>query len=240
MEDPTNTTTTILDHIDNIVIPGNVFAEPVNEYWALLWLRQGMEYLYHQVRQCDEAARQQVNPNGNVRFAGSGNFPAFQQIPQGLLTCAFHWYAISACQYVGTVGAVAYTHDSNRPEARGYLKIVIPEVLAFRDKVAAHFAWWVGDNRDNPAERFASIIPPLVFQEDSFQVGALAVYLRKGGQSSNSKTIQPWSLSRVHERLRKRYWPDLESPKETTGETEAPTSPGKMGSGKAPVKTGME
>lgn len=104
MADSTDTPVTILDHIDNIVVPGNVFAEPGNEYWALVWLRQGMEYLYHQVQRCDGVAKQQVNPNGNVRFWGSGNCPEFRQVPLGLLTCSFHWYAISACQYVGTVG----------------------------------------------------------------------------------------------------------------------------------------
>ncbi len=45
MADLTDAPLTVLDHIDNIVVPGDVFAEPVNEYWALVWLREGMEYL---------------------------------------------------------------------------------------------------------------------------------------------------------------------------------------------------
>jgi hypothetical protein len=209
MEDSTETAVTILDHIDNIVVPGNVFAEPANEYWALVWLRQGMEFLYHQVRRCDEVARQQVNPDGNVRFMGSGNIPAFQHLPQSLLTCSFHWYAISACQYVRTVGAIAWRHDNNRPKPQDYAKSIIPEVIAFRDKVAAHFAWCTTNQKDNLAEQFASIIPPLVFQDDSFHVGVLAIHLSQGGEASNSAAIQPWSLSRIHERLSKRYWPEV-------------------------------
>jgi hypothetical protein len=161
--------------------------------------------------------RQQVNPDGNVRFVGSGNFPAFQHVPQGLLTCAFHWYAISACQYVRTVGAIAWRHDSARPKPPDYAKAVIPEVIAFRDKVAAHFAWCTANKKDNPAERFASIIPPLGFQHDSFHVGVWAIHLRQGGQVNNSTGIQPWSLCKVHERLRQRYWPDLGSANETRG-----------------------
>jgi hypothetical protein len=218
MADLTDAPLTVLDHIDNIVVPGDVFAEPVNEYWALVWLREGMEYLYHQVRRCDEVARQQVNPGGNVRFMGSGNFPAFQHLPQALLTCSFHWYAISACQYVRTVGAISWRHDNTRQKPLDYAKAVIPEVVAFRDKVAAHFAWCTANQKDNPAERFASIIPPLVFQDDSFHVGALAVHLRQDGKASNSTAIQPWSLSRIHERLRQRYWPALGSGNETGGE----------------------
>jgi hypothetical protein len=207
MEESTGATVTILDHIDNITVPGNVFAEPANEYWALVWLHQGMEFLYHQVRRCDEAARQQVNPDGNVRFMGSGNCPAFQHLPQALLTCSFHWYAISACQYIRTVGAIAWRHDNTRPKPLDYANTIIPEVIAFRDKVAAHFAWYSANQKDNPAECLASIIPPLDFHDDSFHVGTLAIHLHQGGEGSNSNVIQPWSLSRVHERLCKRYWP---------------------------------
>ena len=209
MADSNDTPITILDHIDNIAVPGNVFAEPANEYWALVWLHQGMEFLYHQVHRCDEAARQQVNTKGNVRIMCSGNFPGLPEVPQGLLTCAFHWYAISACQYVRTVGAIAYRQDSARPRPQDYANTVIPEVVAFRDKVAAHFAWCTANKRDNPAERFASIIPPLVFQDDSFHVGAVAIHLRQGGKVSDSTDIQPWSLSKVHECLRQRYWTEL-------------------------------
>jgi hypothetical protein len=162
-----------------------------------------------------------------VRFVGSGNFPAFRNLPQALLTCSFHWYAISACQYVRTVGAIGRRHNSARPLPQDYAKTVIPEVCAFRDKVAAHFAWCTANNKDNPAERFASIIPPLVFQDDSFHVGALTVHLQQGPQASNSTVIQPWSLCRVHERLRQRYWPQVASGSETGGtKVDCPGGPG--------------
>ncbi|MFQ5570051.1 MAG: hypothetical protein ACE5G0_10285 [Rhodothermales bacterium] len=161
MTTETDTTVTILDHIDNITVPGNVFHEPVNEYWALICLRYGMEFLYHQAHRCDQAVKEQVNPDGNVRFFGAGNSPAFNQVPKTLLTCGFHWYAISACQYVKTVGAIARKLDPNRPLPHEYAKKIIPEVVAFRDKVAAHFAWTTENNRDNDAERLASVLPPL-------------------------------------------------------------------------------
>jgi hypothetical protein len=196
------TAVTVLDHIDNIAVPGNIFAEPANEYWALVWLRDGMEFLYHQVHRCDEVARQQVNPGGNCVFACSGSAPVFPNVPRTLVTSAFHWYTISACQYVGTVGAIAHRQDKSRPSWRDYVKAVIPEVFAFRNKVAAHFAWCIGDNRDNPAERFASISPSLIFAEDCFHISGYTVQLRQAGKVSGSAAIPPWSLSKVHERLR--------------------------------------
>ncbi len=216
---------TILDHIDNIVVPGSVLTEPANEYWALRWLWHGMEFLYCQANRCDDVAKQVVNPNGNVRFWSSGNFPAFQHVPHALLTCSFHWYAISACQYVGTVGAIAHRQDNARPGWRDYVKAVIPEVFAFRNKVAAHFAWCIGDNRDNPAERFASIMPSLTFADDCFQIAGYAVGVRQAGKASDSTAIQPWSLCRVHERLRQRYWPELVSAKGDNGPSGDATKP---------------
>lgn len=198
---------TILDHIDNITAPGNVFKEPANEYWALVCLQQGMEFLYYQTLRCDQAVKQQVNPEENVRYFGSGNSPAFDQVPKSLLTCGFHWYAISACQYVKTVGAIARKLDPSRPKPKEYAENIIPEVIAFRDKVAAHFAWTSKNNSDNDAERLTSILPPLTFNDDSFHVGGLTVTVRRGDRASDSRSIKPWSLCKVHEALRERYWP---------------------------------
>jgi hypothetical protein len=214
MATETDTTITILDYIDNITVPGKVFYEPCNEFWALKFLHDGMEFLYRKALFCDKAIKQQVNPEGNIRVSGGGNLPWFNQIPIPLLTCAFHWYAISACQYVKTVGAIACKLDPNRPHPGEYAKNIIPDVVAFRDKCAAHFAWSTKNKHDNNAERLASILPPLTFTDDSFFVGGLTVVVRHRGKASNSETIKPWSLCRVHEKLRKRYWPH-----EQTGRT---------------------
>jgi len=221
MATETDTPVTILDHIDKITVPGNVFHEPANEYWALICLRDGMEFLYRQALRCDQAVKQQVNPDGKVRFQGGGNLPEFSPVPKTLLTCAFHWYAISACQYVQTVGAIAYQLDPTRPLPQEYAKRIIPEVTAFRDKVAAHFAWSTKNKRDNDAERLASILPPLTFSNDSFYVGGFTIAVRRGGKASNSDAIEPWSLCKVHEALRERFWPDQQTDDDSNGDPNA-------------------
>src|SRR2546430_253920 len=104
---------TVLDHIDKIVVPGDVYREPVNEHWQLLCLHDGMEFLYGQAAKCDRAVRQQLNPHVNVRVMSMGNLPELEQVPMRLLTCAFHWYALSAYQYALIVGAIAYRQDSS-------------------------------------------------------------------------------------------------------------------------------
>jgi hypothetical protein len=199
---------TILDHIDNIAVPGDVFRQPVNEYWALVCFRQGMEFLYRQAARCDQVVKQRVNPDDKLHIVSYGNLPESGDIPKALLTCAFHWYALSAYQYALIVGAIAHKQDSSRPIPPAYVKSVMPEVLAYRDKVAAHVAWAKNNSKDNDAERLASVLPPLTYVDDSFQVGTQTVMLQQQGKVSDSRALQPWSICKVHEKLRKRYWPD--------------------------------
>jgi hypothetical protein len=206
----TDVISTVLDHIDNVIVPGEVFQEPSNEYYALICLQNGLEFLYQRAAHCDEVGKQQLNAEDKLQVMCFGNIPGLNQIPKTLLTCAFHWYSISACQYVRLVGAIAYRQDNSRLTPLKYVEKVIPEVLTFRDKVAAHFAWSTKHSQDNDAERLATILPPLVFVDDSFHVGALTVALQKSGKDSNSKKIKAWSICKVHQQLRKRYWPSHE------------------------------
>jgi len=203
----TNVPSTVLDHIENIMVPGNVFHRPTNEYHALICLYHGLDFLFRQAAKCDDVVKQQLNPHDTLQVMCSGNLPELNQIPQTLLTCSFHWYAISACQYVRLVGAIAYRQDNFRLTPLQYVKNVIPEVLTFRDKVAAHFAWSTKHSQDNDAERLSSILPPLTFVNDSFHVAAFSVSLQQSGKASTSEEIKPWSICKVHQQLTKRYWP---------------------------------
>jgi hypothetical protein len=212
---------TTLDYIEKITVPGDNFSHPANEYWALICLRDRMEFLYRQALRADDTVNSR-SPNG-VQFWASGSFPAFDGLPRALLTCSFHWYAVSACNYVRTVGAIAERRDPSRPKPLEYAKAIIPEVVAFRNKVAAHFAWSTKHNEDNDAERLASVLPPLTFEVDTFCVGATQVGLSGGGQSSNSSKIGMWSLRKVHEALRERYWPYLIPRTDDSGQTRPPT-----------------
>jgi hypothetical protein len=205
---------TILDHIDDISVPGDVFSEPTNEFWALICLRQGLYFLYQQVVRIDKITQSKLNPEGKMKFVSWGNVPGTEDLPKPLLTCSFHWYAVSACQYVRTVGAIAYKQDSTRLIPPKYVEYVIPEVLAFRDKVAAHFAWSSRHSQDNDAERLASIIPPLGFVEDAWHVGVMQVAKTKNGKMSSSASLKPWSICKVHLKMVNRYWPQQLSKKE--------------------------
>jgi hypothetical protein len=199
---------TILDHIKGIKVPGEPFAAPTNEYWALAYLRQGLCYLASQAAKLDAAMRERVNPRGDGRIELYGTVLGTHGIQLDLLTCSFHWYSISACMYVRTVGTIARRNDGRRKTVKKYLQEVIPEIADFRDKVGAHFVWTMTDPRDNSAERQASIIPQLAFRTDSFYVGALRIRQVSGGAASDSAIIRPWSIVKEHLKLCRRYWPD--------------------------------
>lgn len=223
---------TMLDYIDNIVVPGDVFREPTNEYWALVCLWQGMEHLNHQVVKCEQAAKESVEsgseqifsfaPDMKIEVEGLMSFGRMPEAIRGatrLLTMAFHWYAISACQFVRLVGAIAKRLDDSRPLPNDYAEPIISEVIAYRDKVAAHYSWSSKNKRDNDAERLASILPPLGYNRGRITVGTMTVLLRQGDKSSTSIDIKEWSLSKVHEQLIKRYLPPSESDETSTTET---------------------
>ncbi len=59
-------------------------------------------------------------------------------IPQDLVACYFHWYAVTVCNYAKLVGWLA--NDGDSIKAREYMERVLPQVYLWRHKVAAHFA----------------------------------------------------------------------------------------------------
>lgn len=198
---------TILDHIDGIRVPGKVFKEPANEYWQLIRLWNGMEYLFTQASSCDYAVKQTINPEGkDIKFASMGL--SVGRVRQDLLTCAFDWYAISACQYVRTVGAIDFRDNKSRPTPQEYVENIIPDVKTYRDKVAAHFAGTTRNRNDNDAERLMSLLPQLSVGTDGHSVSTLTLKKTSGGKSTDSSALTPWSITKVHEELRKRYWPN--------------------------------
>jgi hypothetical protein len=206
MDDLSSEPITVLDHIDRISVNGDVFAEPANEYYLLVCLHAGMEFLYRQAKQCDDAVLQRLNLKPGVKVVGIG-LPEFDSVPMPLLVSSFLWYAISAFQYALTVGAIAFHNDGSRPKPIDYVKRVMPEILAFRNKVAAHPAWTMNHSKDNDAERFASILPFPTLMHDSFHMSAMKVGITKGGEFSNSEELKPWSICKTHEQLKRRYWP---------------------------------
>lgn len=201
---------TVLDHVENLVVAGTPFKRPANEYWALLCQQRGLSAIKGFAEACDQIAKKAI-PNNAAKFFGMGNLPGTEGVDRQLLSCCFEWYAISACQYVRLIGAIVFGAAANPgQEVDKYTNRVIPNVRAFRDKVAAHYAWATKNSRDNDAEREASVMPTITVIDGKFHAAGMTLHLTRGGRSSSSASLKPWSICDVHRSLARRYWPEAD------------------------------
>lgn len=208
---------TVLDHIDRIAVPGNVFEQPANEFYALRCWWDGMELLSQQASKADEEAMRHINPDGAFeRVVCAGNIGP-RNVRHTILNCIYQWYSVTACQYVRTVGAIAKKINPNGPSPWQYVKKVIPNVLDFRDKVAAHLAFSKGDSRDSDADRVLSSLPQMEFDTTRFVIGPWRLTRSRGSGQSTAEFGEPWNVTEVHQELRKRYRPDLVSTERAHG-----------------------
>ena len=143
-----------------------------------------------------------------------------------VITCAFNWYSVTACDYVKTVGRLVYPGDKKK--VKEYLNRVIPLVYHWRDKVGAHatfaptpfeglikFKIKDTDDVDLTHTKFVKAaknqvfnqlpVPGINFVDNLFVAGILL------GMPSPSADMHvedmTWSLTRTHQELSRRYWP---------------------------------
>lgn len=198
----------ILDHTDKLELPDNKVKTQFNELRSLCYLATGLRFLCEQVQKVEAEAIKRVANDRKVLIFG--NAAGMQGINQGLVACAFHWYAVTVCSYVKMVGWLVNDGDSSK--ALKYIKDIIPAVYVWRNKVAAHFAEIAPKKEDNPADLGKSVMFPISFDDDAFCTGSLTLTLGTGGRSFTSRQDMRWSLTHTHRSLIPRYWP----PKQTT------------------------
>lgn len=195
----------IRDHIENFELSDEVLGQHLNEAQSLQYLIEGLDWLYRQIKDVERVVLSRIHPG--VKLVAMGNDPFTAGLPKPLVTCSFHWYAVSACNFVRLLGWLHRKADSTAKSPLEYVRGVLPEVYPWRNKIAAHFARSSDSHQDSEAERLASVLAPVGFCNDAFYASSMTVHVRKGGVSSSSKSLRPWSLTKVHEALRARYWP---------------------------------
>ena len=193
----------ILDHADDLELPHEIAAGRFNELRSLEYLAQGLWFLYVQVKNMEDEVTKRLDKNRRCFLYG--NAPELSGVPMGLVACAFHWYATSACNYVRLVGWLVSGGDS--AHAIRYVSRVIPEVKIWRDKVGAHFARVNPSKQDCPADLAFSVMFPVGFEDDAFYAASLQLGMGQGGQISTSRGDMRWSLTHTHLDLSNRYWP---------------------------------
>jgi len=193
----------IIDYIENFRLPDDKAKTQFNELRSLDYLATGLWFLYEQV-QGVEAKIIEGLPKGK-RVSMFGDAPEMQGINQDLVACAFHWYAVTVCNYVKMVGWLANDGDSKK--TLEYIKHVIPAVYIWRNKVAAHFAKFAPRKEDNPADLAKSVMFPISFDDNAFYVSSWTLTLGISGKSHTSRQDMRWSLTHIHRELVPRYWP---------------------------------
>ncbi len=190
----------ILDHLENLVLPDEEADDHFDARMALARLAGGLYWLNQEVSQIEADLRKEGAVDDIIAGLVGG---VLDGKPLALWSCAFQWYAVSACNYAQLVGWLA-TRDTAL--AKAYAKRVIPRLLNYRNKVAAHFAI-TDPRRDNEADLAASVMTHVVYLHGRLCAAALSTAVRSGGQQVTISRDLSWSLTLAHERIVPRYWP---------------------------------
>lgn len=204
----------ILDHLEPIELSEESASAHTNELRSLGYLSQGMTFLSSQMTRIEQRALEQTPDKQVFAF---GNVPGYEWVPLGLMACSFHWYAVSACNYVRMVGWLG--SDGDPKSATEYVKRVIPSVYVWRNKVGAHFAITKPEKNDSPADLAASVMFPIAFSDDAFITSPFILAMSGGGASSASRDDMNWSLTKTHAELGERYWPEAQTSAVTNEES---------------------
>ena len=195
-----------IDHVEGFVLSPD---QTNSRYWELqtldtLWL--GLEHLYANVKSAQESGQVRTNPLGPL-FFDNGDPKTAGDLPVPLIVCWFHWYAVSACNYVGAVGRIARDAGLTELTPRKYVEHVVPAVLHWRHKVAAHLAISNPQADDIGAMEGLCVVNHLSSQGGTLQVSGLRVRSQKLDEPETSAEIKGWALARVHVELQQRYRP---------------------------------
>lgn len=190
-----------LDHIENFEISENEIDDSYEALMAIDRLGEGMFWAYDQVERLEHIAVRRAR-KGNVKYCLVGEI--LGDFPHGALSCLFQWYAVSACNYAQLVG---WLHTKDPKAAKQYVKRVMPTVLGYRNKVAAHLAITSPRAEDNVADLAASLLTQIAYGEGRLLAGAIRQRVPDGQELIGPTRNLSWSLTGVHTALKKRYWP---------------------------------
>lgn len=217
----------VTDHVLGLEVTNETLQRHHNEVNLLNRLLAGLEYIYEKVKE--------VEAIGPRRFADpDANLPP-PPLPPGVQSCAFHWYATTACDMVKMIGWLHQQQTPGADDPDDYLQKVIPAVEPWRNKVGAHSAVHTPHRKDTAADLLACLGPPTTWikeRDDTssrLYAGAYAATITRAGKTSTSR-LQQWSLTKTHEALRDRYGlsPSQAPPQPVPGEDR---QPGEVGPG---------
>ena len=168
---------------------------------ALNRMATGLWWLYQMVLDWEKILSREAQKD-DVQLAIAGGI--LENKPMEVLSCAFQWYAVSACSYARLVGWLA-TDDTQ--SSINYIQRVMPRIYGFRNKVAAHLAL-TDPRNDNEADLETSAMTQVIYCQARLCAGALTPILNPGEHEITVSRDISWSLTLAHQKLTPRYWPD--------------------------------
>lgn len=194
----------ILDHIENLKLANDDQDYIFDAQMTLARLSQGLFQLYKSVSEAEEMVRKKAMKE-NVVLAYSGG--VLENLPMEILSCEFQWYVVSLYNYVRLA---AWLSSRDTSFTKEYVKRVVPpKVLQYRHKIAAHYAMTAPRKDDNDADLVASLMTTVMYAHGYLRAGAISEVLTdENGNEIRATNKTSWSLTKTHNALRSRYWPD--------------------------------
>lgn len=188
----------LMDTVAGFTLSEAAIAERPNELAQLQMMWHGLEMLAGHIR----IVESKLPFDPKFKTMSLGGLSA-QDNASGLM--CFHWYSVTGCNMIRLLGWLRRQFEPQAPEPIEYLRSVAPELKAFRDKVAAHFALVSTRDDDGYAIRAASTMNLLCECDGKLRFGEFMVTTRSSGVVSDSSAIIPWGITETHDRLRKRF-----------------------------------
>lgn len=198
--------TEILDTVAGIEINRDTF--PIHNLHALDYLPKGLYELAMTVRNKEIRELSRHIENGII--------PASVYMPGHFgrsVASLFDWFSLSLTNYLRLVALVdivsrhqwdlqqiSHNREKVKQHCAAYTKKVAPEVLIWRNKVAAHPAL-TDPQYDNLAMLQSSVADSFTFFHGRFVAGSMKFVV-----GSKEPPIVPWSVTEVYERLAPRFW----------------------------------
>lgn len=234
----------IVDTIDAIELERDFLESHANERGRLATLWIGLNNLAATISKSEK----RLAPDTENVVGGFGNLPGLRPGERGTLECCCHWYALSASSFVQLFAwlNVKQKDTNNTPlneliteqvrrQIKDYVKAVLPDVLVFRNKIAAHYALTDPRKDDNSVLLSASTMDPIGWSRGRLICGSpgggfVVTRSRKDPETGqrvtqDSSALSSWTPTEVHEQLSKRYSFRSTHDDEAVGEPTPPTNP---------------
>ncbi len=192
----------ILDHVEKLRLIADDEDYLFDAQMTLSRISQGLFWLYDSVAAAERQARIEARKDNTLIGVVDG---VLKGLPTDWLSCAFQWYAVSLYNYIRLTGWLV---SKDTKFINGYVKRVIPRVTSYRHKVAAHFAI-TSPRCDNEADMISSVMTNIVYAHGYLRAGAMSEVITDAmGNEVEVSTKTSWSLTKVHNQLTPRFWPD--------------------------------